>query len=237
MKAILFCGVMLLFSAAWCQQPATKSGAYEYRSPGAGGTGKWYMGREIAHIMGASGASWLERSSRSREENTDLMVKHMNIKPGQVLADIGAGTGYYTFRVAKLSAPGKVYAVEIQDELIKTLNNKKRGDNVTNVEVVKGDSVSVNLPGSSVDVVFMVDVYHELLWPKEILQSIRKSLKPGGKLILIEYKGEDPEIRIKPLHKMTIAQLTRELNANGFVLEKHVDEMPIQHLTVWGCEK
>jgi ubiquinone/menaquinone biosynthesis C-methylase UbiE len=157
----------------------------------------------------------------------------MQLTSKMVVADIGAGSGYYTFRIAPRVAGGKVYAVEIQDEYITMLNEKKKERGMNNVEVVRGDTLSVNLPDSSVDLAIMVDVYHELSWPREILQSISKSLKPSGKLLLIEYRGEDPKVGIKPLHKTTVAQLTRELSANGFVLDRRVDKMPIQHFLVF----
>ena len=226
------------YVTASCQQPpastkiSTADKTYEYRQPSSGGTGKFYFGREIAAIMDASGSDWLERSSRPQEENTDAIIAAMPLKPGMVIADIGAGTGYYTFRVAKLVPQGKVYAVEIQQELINMLNEKKKAANA-NVEVVQGDTMSVNLPDNSVDLAFLVDVYHELSWPREIIQSINKSLKPDGKIILIEYRGEDPNVRIKPLHKTTVAQLAREMRANGFVLEKRVETFPIQHFLLF----
>jgi precorrin-6B methylase 2 len=222
-----------------CQQPQVKSNPsitdtlYVYRERSSGGTGKFYFGREIASIMDASGSDWLERASRPREENTDLIVKSMELKPNMVVADIGAGTGYYTFRVAKMVPEGKVYAVEIQDELIDMLNKKKVETNANHVEVVRGDTLSVNLPVNTVDLAFLVDVYHELSWPREIIQSISKSLKSDGKILLVEYRGEDAELRIKPLHKTSVAQLTKEMLANGFVLDKRIDKFPIQHFLLF----
>ena len=222
-----------------CQQPAGISPrvngdtAYVYREPSSGGTGKFYFGREIAHVMDASGADWLERPQRPRQENTDLIVENMHLQPGDVVADVGAGTGYYTFRIARLVSQGKVYAVEIQDELIRKLKKKTDDEKVSNVEVIRGDTLSVNLPDRSIDLAVMVDVYHELSWPREILRSISKSLKPGGRLLLIEYRGEDPEVRIKRLHKTTVAQLERELSASGFALERRVDKFPIQHFLLF----
>ena len=221
-----------------CQQPtvsATKSPgdtSYVYRNPSSGGTGKFYFGREIAAIMDASGSDWLERPSRPREESTDSIVQAMQLKSDMVVADIGAGIGYYTFRVAKLVPQGKVYAVEIQDELIEMLNAKVKETNA-NVEVVRGDTSTVNLPANMIDLAFLVDVYHELAWPREIIQSISRSLKTDGKILLIEYRGEDPEVRIKPLHKTTVAQLTREMLANGFVLDKRIETFPIQHFLLF----
>ena len=224
---------------ASCQQPVTPTApsendtSYVYRTPSPGGTGKFYFGREIASLMDASGSDWLERSSRPKEENTDLIIKSMKLKPDMVVADIGAGTGYYTFRIAKLVPQGKVFAVEIQDELIEMLNKKKNENGVKHLEVVHGDTVSVNLPENTVDLAILVDVYHELSWPREIIYSIGKSLKPGGKILLVEYRGEDPAVRIKPLHKTTVQQLTREMEANGFIVDQQIEELPIQHFLMF----
>jgi len=221
-----------------CQHPPVNtkysSGdtSYVYRNPSSGGTGKFYFGREIAAIMDASGSDWLERPSRPREESTDSIVQAMALKPDMVIADIGAGTGYYTFRVAKLVPRGKVYAVEIQAELIEMLEKKKKETNA-NVEVVRGDTLSVNLPANTIDLAFLVDVYHELSWPHEIIQSIKKSLKSDGKILLIEYRGEDAQLQIKRLHKTTVKQLTREMLANGFVLDKQIETFPIQHFLLF----
>jgi SAM-dependent methyltransferase len=242
MKSTFFIWCVIICTNASCQQPVTKTATsvndttYVYRTPSSGGTGKFYFGREIASIMDASGSDWLERPSRPTEENTELIVKSMKLKPGMVVADIGAGTGYYTFRVAKLLPEGKVFAVEIQDELIEMLNKKKNEIRANHVEVIRGDTLNVNLPDNTVDLAFLVDVYHELSWPREIISSISRSLKPGGKILLVEYRGEDPAVRIKPLHKTTIEQLTREMKANGFVVDKRVDIFPIQHFLMFRKE-
>lgn len=239
MKVPLLFGFLFICACGSCQQPVTKPASvkndtsYVYRTPSGGGTGKFYLGREIAHIMDASGSDWLERSSRSIEENTDLIVKSMKLKPGMVVADIGAGTGYYTFRIAKLVPQGKVYAVEIQDELIDLLNKKKNETGANHVEVILGDTLNVNLPENTVDLAILVDVYHELSWPREIIHSIGKSLKPGGKLLLVEYRGEDPEVRIKPLHKTTVKQLSREMKSNGFIVDERINVLPIQHFLMF----
>lgn len=240
MKITGFLWCVFICTCASCQQPVTKTvvrandTTYVYRSPSRDGTGKFYFGREIARIMDASGSDWLERPSRPTEENTDSIVRRMNLKPGMVVADIGAGTGYYTFRVARLVPEGKVYAVEIQEELIEMLRKKRDEIRADHVEVIRGDTMAVNLPDNTVDLAFLVDVYHELSWPREIIRSISKSLKPGGKVLLVEYRGEDPEVRIKPLHKTTVEQLTREMKASGFVLEERVDAFPIQHFLVFS---
>ncbi|MEJ7827122.1 MAG: class I SAM-dependent methyltransferase [Segetibacter sp.] len=241
MKSFVIGIITLLFFGSATRAVAQKSAAkkevasdtYTYRSRSADGIGKFYFGREIAHIMGSGNATWLERSSRPEEENTDLAIEKMNLKPADVIADIGAGTGYYTFKIAPKVPDGKVYAVEVQDGMITFLNNRKKELNNNNVEVVKGGSMSPNLPANSIDMVVMVDVYHELENPAEILQAIKKSLKKDGKILLIEYKGEDPSVRIKPLHKTTVAQLNKELGANGFKLSYRGDFLPIQHFLLY----
>lgn len=191
------------------------------------------MGREIAKVMDASGYAWLERNSRPQEENTNLAISKLPVTSSGIAADIGAGTGYYTFRIASKVSKGKVYAVEIQDEYITFLNNKKTELGINNVEVIKGDSISPNLPDNSIDMAIMVDVYHELLHPVQMLQNIRRALKPKGKIVLLEYKAEDPAVAIKRLHKMSVAQVTREMAANGFFLSYKGDFLPIQHFLVY----
>jgi precorrin-6B methylase 2 len=206
---------------------------YTYRTASDGGTGKFYLGREIAHVMGASNSVWLDRSSRPDEEHTQLAINKITLPPTGVIADIGAGTGYYTFKLVSKVPKGKIYAVEIQDEMIATLNERKKLFNYTNVEVVKGTVTSPNLPANSVDLAIMVDVYHELEYPVEMLASIKKALKKDGQLLLIEYKGEDPAVAIRPLHKTTVVQLNKELGANGFKLAYEGKFLPIQHFLLY----
>jgi ubiquinone/menaquinone biosynthesis C-methylase UbiE len=175
----------------------------------------------------------LERGNRQQEEKSDLAVQKMPLTQESVVADVGAGTGYYTFKIAPRVPKGKVYAVEVQDEMIEHLKSKKQSLNNKNVEIVKGTSTSVNLPTGSVDLVVMVDVYHELEFPHEVLQSIKKALKPSGKILLLEYRGEDPSIAIKPLHKSTVEQLNKEFGANGFKLNYRGEFLPIHHFLVY----
>ena len=218
---------------AHSKQVPSKQQPYEFRESSPGGTGKFYMGREIAGIMGAAGAAWLERDSRQQEENSSRTISKLPLSPESVVADVGAGTGYYTFRIAEKVPRGKVFAVDIQDEFIRRLRESKKNRGAENVEVIKGSEKSPNLPPGSIDLIIMVDVYHELLYPQEMLQAMRKALKPSGKLLLIEYKAEDPEVAIKPLHKMTVAQASKELKANGFKLIKQDDSLPIQHFLLF----
>ncbi len=215
---------------------AQKSGydsLYTYGKASAGGTGKFYLGREIAHVMGASNAEWLDRDSRPQEEHTQSAIDSIEIPENGVIADIGAGTGYYTFKLAPKVPEGRVYAVEIQDEMIAALNERKNKLNNTNVEIIKGSITSPNLPANAIDLAIMVDVYHELEYPVEMLQAIKNSLKKDGRLLLIEYKGEDPAVAIRPLHKTTVKQLNKELSANGFMLSYDGEFLPLQHFLVY----
>jgi ubiquinone/menaquinone biosynthesis C-methylase UbiE len=210
-----------------------KDSVYTYKTPSANGTGKVYMGREIAGIMSFDGVAWLERNSRSKEENTDLAISRLPVSKNSTVADIGAGSGFYTFRIAPKVNEGKVYAVEIQDDAIAYLKEKAAELKAYNVTVIKGTNKSPNLPDGLVDLAIMVDVYHELLYPQEFLQSIKRALKPKGRLLLLEYKQEDPAVAIKPEHKMSVKQVEKELTANGFRLIQNGQFMPIQHFLVF----
>jgi len=232
--AMCFCFGKCLSQTQKATAEVKPSANYTYAKPSPGGTGKFYFGREIAQVMGAAGAPWLERSERQQEENTTLAIDKMNLSGSEVVADIGAGSGYYTFRMAAKVPRGKVYAVDIQDEMIKLLNERKQKEKATNVIVVKGSDTSPNLPTHSIDLAIMVDVYHELTYPHEVLESLRQALRDNGKLLLIEYRGEDPELAIMPLHKTTVAQLSKELGANGFLLLYQGEFMPIQHFLLYS---
>jgi ubiquinone/menaquinone biosynthesis C-methylase UbiE len=202
---------------------------YSYKTPHPDGTGKVYMGREIAHVMSAGGAGWLERSTRQQEEDADAAITAMPLTPASTVADIGAGTGYYTFRMARRVPQGRVYAVEIQDEFVASLQQRSRSEGTANVTVIKGTEAAPNLPDSSLDLAIMVDVYHELAYPQEMLRALHKALRPNGRLLLLEYRAEDPSVPIKELHKLSVAQAKKELAANGFVLDQKKDFLPIQH--------
>lgn len=230
--ALLFLG----FASAHGQNIQKEKEPYTYKNPDRDGTGKVYMGREIAQVMSFQGKAWLERDSRPEEENTQLAIENLPVKENSVVADIGAGTGYYTFRIARKVPEGKVYAVEIQDDALEYLKNRGTQLQLKQVEPIQGGEKSPNLPEGSVDLALMVDVYHELLYPQEMLCEIRRSLKPGGKLLLIEYRGEDPKVGIKKLHKMTVDQIKKELTANGFHLVQNGQFMNIQHFLVFEKE-
>jgi ubiquinone/menaquinone biosynthesis C-methylase UbiE len=202
---------------------------YTYKTPHPDGTGKVYLGREIAHVMSASGADWLERSTRQQEEDAEAAIAALPLTANSTVADIGAGSGYYTFRMARRVPQGNVYAVEVQDEFVASLKSRIQREKAANVTVVKGGEQSPNLPDTSVDLAIMVDVYHELAYPREMLQALHQSLRKDGRLLLLEYRAEDPSIPIKELHKLSVAQAKRELEANGFVLAEKKDFLPIQH--------
>ena len=211
----------------------TSDSGYTYKMATMDGIGKFYKGREISHVMGAAGSDWLERDERNEEENTQLVIEKIQIPVDATIADIGAGTGYYAFKLAPKVPKGKVYAVEIQDEMIRLLNKKKRFVKDSVIKVIKGTVQSPNLPANSVDLAIMVDVYHELEFPQEMLLAIRKTLKPNGKILLIEYRGEDLTVPIKELHKTTVAQLNKEFEVNGFKLYYRGDFLPIQHYLLY----
>ncbi len=234
---ILICSC-IFFSSCKSQQngkskPVVTDTIYTYGHAASDGIGKFYKGREISFVMGAMGSDWLERDTRDIEEDTNKAIDSIQVSPNAVIADIGAGTGYYSFRLAKKVPNGKVYAVDIQDEMIYMLKERKLQLKDTIVEVIKSTIQSPNLPDNSVDLAIMVDVYHELEYPQEMLQALKKALKPTGKILLIEYRGEDPTVPIKPLHKTTITQLGKELKANGFTLVYKGDFLPIQHFLLY----
>ncbi|MEO8416264.1 MAG: class I SAM-dependent methyltransferase [Ginsengibacter sp.] len=206
---------------------------YTFRQRSPDGTGKVYVSREIGQVMGPAGAAWLDRKTREKEENSNLAIEKMNLLPNSVVADIGAGTGYFTFKIAEKVPQGKVYAVEIQDDLIRYLNNRKKELDNTNVDVIKGEAKSPRLPDNSIDLALLIDVYHELQYPREMMQNINKALKKDGRVLLLEYRAEDPHISINPLHKMSVDQVNKEMADNGFKLSYDGEFLPIQHFLVY----
>lgn len=198
------------------------------------GIGKFYMGREISWVMGHQAAAWLERSNRNAEENTDLLMKLLDVKPGQVVADIGAGSGYFTRRLApKVSPKGKVLAVDIQPEMLTILTNKLRKVGITNVVPILGTEQSPRLPKNSVDFALMVDVYHEFAYPYEMVRNICEALKPGGRVAFVEYRMEDPTVPIKRLHKMSEAQVRKEMSVHPLKFIKNHKSLPWQHVLIF----
>lgn len=206
---------------------------YERGDATRDGIGKFYMGREIAQVMSHRGAAWLERPDRARQERPDLLVDALNLAPDAVVADLGAGTGYFTFRLAPLVPTGKVIAVDIQREMLQIVEGRAEVEGATNVEVVLGTITDPGLEPESVDVTLLVDTYHEFSHPREMLTAIRRATRPGGQLVLVEYRGEDPTIPIKPLHTMTEAQAIREVEAVGWTFVENRDVLPQQHLLVF----
>ncbi len=222
----------LAFAAA--VSAAEGAPVYEQKAPSADGIGKRYMGREIAQVMGWQGAAWLEREEREREERTDLLLPELALKPGMVVADIGAGTGYIARRMAALVGPmGVVYAVDVQPEMIRMLQSLSAKAGLAQVKPVLGAADDVRLPAASVDLAIMVDVYHELEFPREVLASIVRALKPGGRVVFVEYRAEDPRVPIKPLHKMSEAQVRREAAVLALNWERTASGLPWQHVIVF----
>lgn len=207
---------------------------YEYRRDhDRDGIGKFYMGREIAHVMGHQAADWLDRPERAEEEKPDQLVELLDLKNGQSVADIGAGTGYISWRMAqKVGREGRVYAVDIQQEMLDQLQKRMRDRGIQNVEPVLGTIQHANLQPNSIDLAIMVDVYHEFSHPYEMMKSIVTALKPGGRVAFVEYRAEDPEIPIKRVHKMTEPQVKKEAEAAGLVWEKTIGDLPRQHLII-----
>ncbi len=200
------------------------------------GIGKFYLGREIAKVMGHEGAGWLERDSRSYRERPDLAIAALDLKPTDTVADIGAGTGYFTFRINPLIPEGKVLAVDVQPEMLELIEFVKKQENINNVETILGEIDDPKLPESQVDLALMVDAYHEFQYPREMMLGIVKSLKPGGRVVLLEYRGENPLIMIKGLHKMTQKQVKKEMEAVGLVFEENKDILPQQHFLVFSLQ-
>lgn len=197
------------------------------------GIGKYYMNREIAQFMGHQGAGWLERPSRTLEEQPDTVIAALNLATDSVVADIGAGTGYFSFRLAQQVPQGKVLAVDIQPEMLEIINFLKQENQINNVEPVLGSETDPHLPDHSVDLALMVDAYHEFAFPKEMMQALIKALKPGGQVVLVEYRGENPFLPIKRLHKMSQRQIKKEMHAVGLSWQTTENFLSQQHLMVF----
>ncbi|MAB75061.1 MAG: SAM-dependent methyltransferase [Verrucomicrobiales bacterium] len=208
-------------------------GFYTQKEPTRDGIGKVYMGREISQVVSQHAIRWLERPDREEEERPSLVMENLELEADDVVADIGAGSGYFTFLMAPLVPKGKVLAVDIQPEMLKFIEGKKKLKRQPNVDPILGTIEDVNLPENSVDLAILVDAYHEFSHPREMGESIVEGLKPGGRLVLLEYRGEDPSVPIKPLHKMTVQQVRREMEAIGLEFVEVRDFLPIQHFLVF----
>ena len=235
--------LLLLFSTAFVFAPAatafSASASTESRSVYSSGKktrdgiGKYYFGREIAHFMTHEGAPWLEREDRDREERPDLVLAALKLQPGQIVADLGCGTGYFSWRLARAVAPGgRVYGVEIQQEMLDEFARNMKAREAENAIGVLGTMKDPRLP-EPVDLVLMVDVYHELSHPAEMMAALCERLKPGGRIALVEYRGEDPDLPIKLLHKMTEPQIKKEMSALPVEYVETVESLPRQHLVIF----
>ncbi len=233
MKALAPVLLLTAMTVAACQAPAQDDDMYRYKSAAPDGIGKVYMGREIAQVMGHRGWRWLERPERATEERPDLVLAYLDLAPDAVVADIGAGSGYYTFRLNELVPDGTVLAVDIQQEMLDLIDERAAADGVSNVTTVLGTITDPNLPPDSVDAVLMVDAYHEFSHPAEMLAGIKHGLRTGGRIYLLEFRAEDPQVPILALHKMTERQARRELEANGFTWVETFTDLPWQHLLVF----
>ncbi|AQG80812.1 class I SAM-dependent methyltransferase [Spirosoma montaniterrae] len=237
---ILFLVLLSACGRGSSQQQATTSlppdsaKVYRFGEASLDGIGKIYQGREIAQVMGHLGASWLDRPEREQEERTDLLLNALSLKPTDVVADIGAGTGFFTFLMAPKVPQGRVLAVDIQPEMIEYLNEGKAKRKLTNVTPVLGTEADPKLPTNSVDLAILIDAYHEFSYPREMMSRIATSLKPGGRIVLVEYRAEDPNVPIKELHKMSVAQATKEMKAIGLRLLKNDKRLPQQHIMFFG---
>ena len=213
--------------------PVAVPAKYETRAASPDGIGKVWMGREISQVMGHPGIGWLERTDREKEEAPSKAIARLELAPDAVLADIGAGSGYYSFRIARKLPQGKVIAVDIQPEMLDFLKAESVKLAVKNVQPHLGAIDDVKLPPASIDAALMVDAYHEFDHPVEMLASLRSALKPKGRIYLLEYRAEDENVPIKPHHKMTEAQARKEFEAAGFRFVVNKPDLPWQHLMIF----
>jgi ubiquinone/menaquinone biosynthesis C-methylase UbiE len=190
-----------------------------------------YLGRRIAQTMNHTGAEWLVRSVREREERCSLMLANLQVRPGMTICDMGCGNGFYSLKLARMvGQQGRILAVDIQPEMLTYLRQRFEAEAIENITPILGSLHDPRLPPNTVDLILLVDVYHEFSHPERMLQAMRQSLKPDGVVVLVEYREEDPEVPIKPLHKMSKRQIMKEMTANGFALKSQFDRLPWQHM-------
>lgn len=222
----------ILAVPAGAQSQADPTG-YTYARSSRDGIGKFYMGREIAQVMGHLAAPWLERAERAQEEGTEILARTLDIAADAVIADIGAGSGYFSFRLAQRAPQGRVYAVDIQQEMLDIIEQRKMAGMGSNVVTVLGAEDDPKLPADAVDLMLLVDAYHEFEFPREMGEAMVRALKPGGRIALVEYRAEDDSVPIKPLHKMSQRQAKAEMSALGLSWIETKDSLPWQHLMIF----
>jgi precorrin-6B methylase 2 len=235
MKVWRRAGLLMVLLLAPALRPEPPTLRYEYRREhDPDGIGKFYLGREIAYVMGHQAADWLERPTREKEERSSLLLKSLAFKPGQVVADIGAGSGYFTFPIAReVGATGKVYAVDIQPEMLDLIRKRMRERKVTNVVPVLATETDTKIPKESIDLMLLVDVYHEFSHPYEMTCAMVSALKPGGQLVFVEYRLEDPDVPIKLVHKMSQRQVLKEMEPHPLRHVRTLNVLPWQHIIVF----
>jgi len=197
-----------------------------------------YMGRQIAQTMHYEGAPWLVRDTREREERCSLLLANLGVRPGMTVCDMGCGNGYYSLPLARLVGPaGRVLAVDVQPQMLKMLEAREAAANINHIDTILGMPHDPKLPEATLDLILLVDVYHEFSYPQQMLSALRRALKPDGLIALVEFRAEDPRVPIQPLHKMSKRQILKEFPANGFELVKEFDRLPWQHLMFFGRDE
>lgn len=226
--------IFILFALFSFSLDSLGQGPYKIKGGDPNGINKWYMDRQIAQVMSHFGIDWLERKEREMEENTSLLLKNLAVKPGMLIADIGAGSGYHSAMLSKMVDSGKVFAVDVEQEMIAFLQARIKREKLSHIVPVLCTEKSVALPENTIDIILLVDVYHEFSYPYEMAVSMLSSLKPGGKLVLVEFRSEDDEVPIKTIHKMSENQAIKELKIAGFRFEKNISNLPWQHCLVFA---
>jgi SAM-dependent methyltransferase len=231
LKSIQYIVLSLLMCILYTNADAQSR--YIYKAGDPNGINKWYMGRQIAQVMSHFGVEWLERPERDFEENATLLIKNLQLKSGMNVADIGAGSGYHSRLMAGLIGKGKVFAVDVEPIMLVYLKQRIEQENLLNIVPVLGTTTAVSLPNESIDLMLLVDVYHEFSDPFEMTRSMYNALKPNGNLVLVEFRMEDDAVPIKTIHKMSEAQAVKEMKAAGFRLEKNIKNLPWQHCMIF----